>query len=73
MSVAVTSRGTTLDLSPAVPLFEVSLLGGPAPVIPFKQQHDVAKDGRFLLNVPVDTGSAQGFTAVVNWTVGLRR
>ena len=37
------------------------------------QQYDVAKDGRFLLNVPVEPVSDQSFTVVVNWTAGLTR
>ena len=69
----VTSNGPELEIRPAVPLFEASLLGGPPPLIPFKQQYDVAPDGRFLLNVPVDPVSDQSFSVYVNWTVGLSR
>ena len=38
------------------------------PVFGLKQQYDVAMDGRFLLNVPVETVPAQAFKVVVNWT-----
>ena len=54
MAVPVTSNGPALEVGAAVPLFEASLLGGPPPMKSFKQQYDVANDGRFLLNVPVE-------------------
>jgi len=73
MTVAVTSSGTTLKLGSPVPLFEPALLGGPEPVLPFKQQYDVAKDGRFLLNVPVETVPVQSFSVVINWAAALKR
>jgi hypothetical protein len=38
-----------------------------------RQQYDVASDGRFLLNVPVEPTADQSLTVVVNWTAGLIR
>ena len=73
MAVPVINRGPGLEFGKAAPLFEASLLGGPAPAAPFKQQYDVASDGRFLLNVPVEYTSGQSLTVVVNWTSGLTR
>jgi Tol biopolymer transport system component len=73
MAVRVINRGPGLEFGRAAPLFEAALLGGPAPAPPFKQQYDVASDGRFLLNVPVEHVSSQSLTVVVNWTAGLTR
>jgi len=72
-AVPVVSRGSGLEFGTGSPLFQVSLLGGPAPAIPFRQQYDVASDGRFLLNLPVEPASDQSFTVTVNWTAGLTR
>jgi Tol biopolymer transport system component/predicted Ser/Thr protein kinase len=71
MAVPVTSRGSRLEGGTAVPLFQASLLGGPQPLIPFRQQYDVTRDGRFLLNVPVEDVSDEAFTVVVNWESAL--
>ena len=73
MAVPVTNDGGALEVGVATALFEPSLLGGPVPRIGFDQQYDVASDGRFLLNVPVEPVSDQSFTVVVNWTAGLTR
>jgi Tol biopolymer transport system component len=73
MAVPVTSSGSGLEIGTAVSLFEASLLGGPPPLIPFKQQYDVTIDGRFLLSVPVEHVSDQSFTVVVDWTTALTR
>ena len=73
MAVPVKIDGAALKVGPATTLFEPSLLGGPIPQIDLRQQYDVAKDGRFLLNVPVEPVSDQSFTVVVNWTAGLTR
>ena len=43
-----------------------SLLGG-TPVVGFRQQYDVAPDGRFLINVNVDEGTAAPITVITNW------
>jgi hypothetical protein len=45
MAVPITTSGSVPEVGPAVPLFKASLLGGPQPVTPFKQQYDVANDG----------------------------
>ena len=44
-----------LDVGGAVPLFQARLLNGPAPGPRFRQRYDLARDGRFLLNVPLVT------------------
>jgi Tol biopolymer transport system component len=73
MAVSVVNRGSGLEFGTAAPLFKASLLGGPAPIIPLRQQYDVASDGRFLLNLPVEPASDQSFSVAVNWTAGLTR
>src|SRR5262245_18084519 len=58
----------------AVPVSEPRLLNGPAVVFGFKQQYDVTRDGRFLLNVPVDDGpAASSITVVTDWTTALKK
>jgi Tol biopolymer transport system component len=62
------------DVGPAVPLFEARMLNGPAIPIGFRQQYDVARDGqRFLLNVPIEEGTASSITVLTNVAGGLRR
>ena len=67
-------RGTTaLDVGAAVPLFEPRVLNGPGPALGFRQQYDLARDGRLLLNVPVDDATPASITVVVNWTEGIKK
>ena len=73
MSVAVSGSAQTLKIERPVPLFEATLLGGTMPVVPLKQQYDVSKDGRFLLNLPVGTATEHAFNVVVNWTAEPKR
>jgi hypothetical protein len=35
-----------------------------------RQQYDVAPDGRFLINVNVDEGTAAPITVITNWHPG---
>lgn len=61
-----------LEIGPSSALFKVPLLNGPAAAIGFRAQYDVARDGRFLLNVPVgDTPSP--ITVVLNWTAEIKK
>ena len=64
---------TTLDVDDAVPLFEAHLLNGPGNQAGFRHQYDVARDGRFLLNVPLADADASSITVVLNWTAGLKK
>jgi hypothetical protein len=54
-------------LGPPVPLFELQMLNGPRPAVGYGTQFDVAKDGRFLVNVPVGDAESPPITVVVNW------
>jgi serine/threonine protein kinase len=56
------------DVGAAVPLFEARMLNGPAIPTGFRQQYDVARDGqRFLLNVPIEQGTASSITVLTNF------
>jgi serine/threonine-protein kinase len=66
-------HATTLDVGIANPLFEPHTLNGPSPAFGFRQQYDVAPDGRFLLNVPMEDGTPETITVVVNWEAGLKK
>ena len=39
----------------------------------FKQQYDVASDGRFLMNVPVEEDASAPLTLILNWVAGLKK
>jgi hypothetical protein len=60
-----------LDVGDAVPLFQAHLVNGPAPAQRFRQQYDVARNGRFLLNVPLDDAATSSITVVLNWQAAL--
>ena len=61
-SVSVTLRGADLALSPSKPLFQV-------PLGPTRGRYSVAKDGRFLVQVPL---SPRAVSVIENW-IGLKR
>jgi Tol biopolymer transport system component len=66
MAVRVTS-GATFEPGVAVPLFELPIVAGFMP-------YDVARDGRFLVNVvgDVDTRRSTPLTVVLDWRAALR-
>jgi len=64
MAVAVKGNGTSFHASVPKALFEVTA----------QRQFDVSKDGRFLIQVPVEQGSASvPLTVVTNWQAGLKK
>ncbi len=71
MAVTVKS-GSAPDVGIATPLFATHTLGRARALLGFRQQYDVAPDGRLLMNVPVDDASA-ALTLVLNWTAGLKK
>jgi hypothetical protein len=71
MAISVTGEGAAPKVGAATALFELSSLGGANPRIGFKHQYDVAKDGRFLLNLAVEPVTEGSFTVVVNWQAAL--
>jgi eukaryotic-like serine/threonine-protein kinase len=72
MSVAV--KGDSVpELGSPTPLFQAPLLGGARAIQTYRQQWDVAPDGRFLINVPVGEETGSPITLVQNWTAGLKK
>jgi Tol biopolymer transport system component len=60
--------GAAIEWSPPVPLFQTPLLNGTTTSYGYRQQYDVAPDGRaLLLNLPVEDDSPTAITVVVNW------
>jgi len=66
MAVSISTKATVLDAGGPVPLFQSRRLGGGSNVIGRSHQYDVAADGRFLVNVDVES-SATPITLLLNW------
>jgi hypothetical protein len=49
-------------------LFEAHQLDSPAARLGYGAQFDVARDGRLLLNMPVEDATSSAIHVVVNWT-----
>jgi hypothetical protein len=49
------------------------MLGGPVPRLGPRAQWDVAPDGRFLINPPVEDTTTSAINVVVNWTALLKK
>ena len=66
--IAVSIRTTTTSVDAGVPtaLFQTRRLGGGANVIGRSHQYDVARDGRFLINIDAES-SAPPVTLLMNW------
>jgi Tol biopolymer transport system component len=67
MAAPIASSGTALQPGLPTALFQPRIVGGGTPAIGFRQQYDVAPDGRFLINVSVDEGTAAPITVITNW------
>ena len=68
MAAPLGSSGSTFEPGPVTWLFQTRMaMGGNANL---KQQYAVSRDGRFLLNVPVETSTA--LTLVLNWHLQLK-
>jgi hypothetical protein len=66
MAAPVDGRGAEFRAGAAVPLFTPAFAESAA-VSPFTLQYDVARDGRFLINIALDTVSASPITLIMNW------
>jgi Tol biopolymer transport system component len=66
MAVAIRATETNLEAGAPVALFQTRRLGGGLNVIGRSHQYDVARDGRFLINVDVES-SAPPITLLLNW------
>ena len=66
MAARIHATGTALEGDAPVPLFATQKLGGGQNVIAHGHQYDVARDGRFLINVDVEA-SAPPIVLMMNW------
>jgi Tol biopolymer transport system component len=66
MAARIDATATTLEAQVPVPLFPTRKLGGGQNVIAHGHQYDVARDGRFLINVDADA-SAPPIVLMMNW------
>lgn len=62
-AVPIAVNGTTLEPGRPAALFHPHIVGTATPT---KQQYDVARDGRFLINTVVDESPAP-ITLIQNW------
>lgn len=60
------------ELGTPITLFRMRVLGGPRTLQGYRAQYDVAPDGRFLVNTPVDESVGASMTVVLNWAAGLK-
>ena len=63
---AIAVRGSTLEASIPVALFPTRIVGGGGNLAGFRQQYQVALDGRFLINVAL-ASDPQPITLLLNW------
>jgi Tol biopolymer transport system component len=66
MAVSIRTTETALDAGAPATLFQTRRLGGGLNVIGRSHQYDVARDGRFLINVDVES-SPTPITLLLNW------
>jgi hypothetical protein len=74
VAIGVGTDDQTLNPSAPVPLFATRLATGSGITgAARKPQYAVAPDGRFLMNVVVEGGTASPITVVLNWFQELQR
>ena len=66
MAVPMAAKGITLEAGIPVPLFQTRIVGGGNNLPGFRQQYDVARDGRFLINVALES-DAPPITLLFDW------
>ncbi len=66
MAVPVTASGPTFEAGTPVALFSTRIVGGGS-VTTNRPQYVVARDGRFLINQPVELSTATPITLILNW------
>jgi Tol biopolymer transport system component len=66
MAVPIRAAATTVEADVPATLFQTRRLGGGSNVIGRSHQYDVARDGRFLINVEVES-NALPITLLMNW------
>lgn len=68
MAVSVTTTGTAPEMGTPRPLFPSRAAFGGANIVGITWQYDVAKDGRFLINLLTGEGRTAPITVIQNWT-----
>ena len=66
MAVSIRATATMVEAGAPATLFQTRRLGGGLNVIGRSHQYDVARDGRFLINVEAESG-APPITLLMNW------
>ena len=66
MAASIRAKTTMVDAGVPSPLFQTRRVGGGSNVIGRGHQYDVARDGRFLINVDAESG-APPITLLMNW------
>src|SRR5262249_23997610 len=66
MAVAVMASGSKFEAGKPVPLFPTRILNGAIGTVN-KPQYAVSRDGRFLINQPVETSTTPPITLILNW------
>ena len=67
MAAPIASSGTALQPGLPTALFQPRIAFGGTPNALYRQQYDVAPDGRFLINVSVEEATAAPITVITNW------
>jgi hypothetical protein len=68
MAVPMTVKGSFLEPGTPVALFQTRIVGGGNNNVGFRQQYDVAPNGRFLINVNTEDAVSSPITLLLNWT-----
>ena len=66
MAVSIAVTGDSLDVGKPVSLFQPRIVGGGASQPGYRQQYDVAPNGRFLINVTLDS-VPEPIRLILNW------
>ena len=66
MAAPIATTATSLRPGAPVALFRTRIVGGGTETYN-REQYDVAPDGRFLINVALDEGTASPITLLLNW------
>ncbi len=67
MATLIAPSGAALQSGLPTALFQARIAFGGTVAIGYRQQYDVAPDGRFLINVTVEEGTAAPITVITNW------
>ncbi len=71
MAAPMTAKGGTLEAGIPVVLFQTRIVGGGNNLAGYRQQYDVARDGRFLINVALESDPPP-ITLLFDWKPRLK-